>query len=83
MMRECDMGRIGDAPLHASMLIKAMLPRGRIIVLRQRNFSLYADRFANVRGGDRAPRSSAASRPAGPASKSRRIEVVDVRTGGD
>ncbi len=50
MMRDCDMARINAAPLRASMLIKSMLPRGRIIALRDRNFRRYADCFADVRG---------------------------------
>lgn len=50
MMRDCDMARIDDAPLWASMLIKSVLPRGRIIALRERNFRQYAQHFTGVRG---------------------------------
>ncbi len=50
MMRDCDMARIDDAPLWASMAIKSLLPRGRVIALRQRNFRRYAERFGSVRG---------------------------------
>lgn len=50
MMRDCDMGRIQQTPLWASMSLKSMLPRGRIIARRQRNFSRYAPYFENVAG---------------------------------
>jgi perosamine synthetase len=50
MMRDCDMGRIDQAPLWAAMSIKTMLPRGRIIARRQKNFSRYAPYFANTPG---------------------------------
>jgi perosamine synthetase len=50
MMRDCDMGRIGQTPLWASMSLKSMLPRGRIIARRQRNFSRYAPYFVDAPG---------------------------------
>lgn len=51
MMRDCDMGRIQQRPLAVSMALKAMLPRGRIIARRQRNFALYAERLQGLAGG--------------------------------
>lgn len=50
MMRDCDMARIAQRPLAASMALKAMLPRGRIIALRQRNFAIYAQRLRGLAG---------------------------------
>jgi perosamine synthetase len=50
MMRDCDMDRIKQAPLWASMLLKFILPRGRIINRRRENFSRYAMHFANIAG---------------------------------
>jgi perosamine synthetase len=50
MMRDCDMNRISQTPLWASMALKSMLPRGRIIARRQRNFNRYAPYFANTPG---------------------------------
>lgn len=48
MMRECDMARIAQAPLNASMTLKAVLPRGRMITRRQQNFARYARNFDNA-----------------------------------
>ena len=50
MMRVCDMSRIAQAPLGATMTLKTVLPRGRIIVRRQQNFASYARHFAHVEG---------------------------------
>ncbi len=50
MMRNCDMARIDRAPLGATNLIRTLLPRGRIIARRQRNFAAYANYFARVKG---------------------------------
>lgn len=50
MMRDCDMGRILEKPLMASMTLKAVLPRGRVIVQRQANFSAYARLLAGAPG---------------------------------
>lgn len=50
MMQDCDMARIAQAPLWASMILKAVLPRGRIIARRQRNFACYAAHFDGVLG---------------------------------
>lgn len=50
MMRDCDMSRIAQAPLGTTMILKAVLPRGRIIVRRQQNFASYARHFAHVEG---------------------------------
>lgn len=50
MMENCDMGRIALAPLWASRLLAAILPRGRIVSLRQRNFATYAKHLTNVGG---------------------------------
>jgi perosamine synthetase len=50
MMRDCDMNRIKQAPLWISMLLKSILPRGRIINRRRENFSRYAMHFANTAG---------------------------------
>ncbi|MDO9165338.1 MAG: DegT/DnrJ/EryC1/StrS family aminotransferase [Rhodoferax sp.] len=50
MMRDCDMGRISHAPLAASMTLKAVLPRGRVILRRQRNFACYAKHLEDVQG---------------------------------
>lgn len=50
MMHECDMSRISHAPLGASMILKSILPRGRIIARRQQNFASYAGHFAHAEG---------------------------------
>jgi hypothetical protein len=50
MMRSCDMARIAQAPLRATMTLKATLPRGRIITKRQQNFACYARHFATTQG---------------------------------
>jgi hypothetical protein len=52
-MRDCDMSRIDQAPLLASMVIKSVLPRGRIISRRQRNFELYASQLSSSGNGAR------------------------------
>ncbi len=41
MMEGCNMARIRHRPLAVSMLLRRMLPRGRIIAQRQRNFGIY------------------------------------------
>lgn len=50
MMRDCDMARISQSPLWASMTLKSVLPRGRMVVRRQENFACYAKYFDGVRG---------------------------------
>ena len=50
MMRQCDMARIGDAPLYVSRLLQRVLPRRRIVELRRRNYALYARHFGAVAG---------------------------------
>lgn len=50
MMQDCDMARITQAPLGASMTLKSILPRGRIIARRQGNFAIYARNFQDVPG---------------------------------
>lgn len=50
LMRDSDMARIALAPLGATRLLKALLPRGRIIARRQQNFATYAGYFAQVKG---------------------------------
>ena len=50
MMQNCDMDRINRTPLWTTRLLKTILPRGRIITHRQRNFALYATYFDGVRG---------------------------------
>ncbi len=50
MMRDCDMARIAQSPLKASMALGALLPRGRIIVRRQQNYDCYAHHLKNVPG---------------------------------
>ena len=50
MLEACDMARIDRRPLAISMLLRRMLPRGRIITQRQRNFSLYAEMLSDLNG---------------------------------
>lgn len=50
MIQSCDMARIAQAPLWATLALNTMLPRGRIIARRQQNFARYAARFAQVKG---------------------------------
>lgn len=50
MMRDCDMRRMDQSPLWASFILKNILPRGRIIIQRQINFSIYTSYFSNVLG---------------------------------
>lgn len=50
MMDNCDMGRIGHAPLWSSMVLKSILPRGRIISQRQKNFACYAKHLDKLQG---------------------------------
>jgi dTDP-4-amino-4,6-dideoxygalactose transaminase len=50
MMQSCDMGRIAQVPLNATMVLKSVLPRGRIITRRRDNFARYAVHFGNVVG---------------------------------
>lgn len=51
MMDNSDMGRIRLRPLAISMLLRALLPRGRIVAQRQRNYTLYAELLTTVAGG--------------------------------
>jgi len=62
LMRECDMARIEHTPLLVSKVIDRMLPRGRIIAQRQRNFARYARHARELGSGARA----LFDRPAGP-----------------
>lgn len=50
LIQDCDMARIAQTPLWASMTLKSVLPRGRIINRRQQNFACYARHFAHVVG---------------------------------
>jgi len=50
MIVDCDMGRIADAPVLSTRLIRASLPRGNNIRRRQRNFARYARHFVSVSG---------------------------------
>lgn len=50
MMRDCDMARIVQASPWASMILKAVIPHGRIITRRQKNFSIYARHFERTQG---------------------------------
>lgn len=50
MMRDCDMGRIRQKPLWAAMTLKAVLPRGRVILQRQRNYRVYGNLLINAQG---------------------------------
>jgi dTDP-4-amino-4,6-dideoxygalactose transaminase len=50
LMRDSDMARIAMTPLGATRMLKALLPRGRIIARRQQNFATYAGFFAQVNG---------------------------------
>lgn len=64
MLLSCDMGRIAQRPLLASMVLKNMLPRGRIIKQRQRNYAIYAEMLAAVPGA--RPLKPGPIRPAAP-----------------
>lgn len=50
MMAISDMGRIARRPLGASLAIRRILPRGRVIARRQRNFAIYLELFAGLPG---------------------------------
>ena len=50
VMRDCDMDRIGAAPLWASMALNRTLPRQRVLARRRENFAQYRQAFANVPG---------------------------------
>ena len=50
MMKVCDMARISQKPSIATLTFKRLLPRGRIIANRQRNYAEYARRFKDVQG---------------------------------
>ncbi|MBK7549762.1 MAG: DegT/DnrJ/EryC1/StrS aminotransferase family protein [Rhodoferax sp.] len=50
MMRDCDMARRAESPLWTTVALKAMLPRGRVIIRRQQNFASYARHFTNIQG---------------------------------
>lgn len=50
-MRGSDMARIGLRPLIASRLIGQLLPRGRIIAQRARNFGRFAQLLTDLPGG--------------------------------
>ena len=48
MMTSCDLNRVNSKPLLSSMLIRRILPRGRIIATRRRNFALYAKLLSDL-----------------------------------
>jgi hypothetical protein len=50
MMRDCDMGRIDQKPLGAAMTLKAILPRGRVILQRQKNYRIYDRLLSDAKG---------------------------------
>jgi dTDP-4-amino-4,6-dideoxygalactose transaminase len=50
MFASCDMSRINQRPLAAAMQLRRVLPRGRIIALRQRNFELYGQLLNGMDG---------------------------------
>jgi perosamine synthetase len=50
MMQDCDMARVTFAPLWATKILNACLPRGRIVARRQRNFACYARRLIALKG---------------------------------
>lgn len=50
MMLDCDMSRVEDAPLWASMALSRHLPRARIVRRRRENYAMYGDAFAQVPG---------------------------------
>ncbi|MEO8118244.1 MAG: DegT/DnrJ/EryC1/StrS family aminotransferase [Rhodoferax sp.] len=50
MMEGCNMARIRQRPLATSMLLRRVLPRGRIIAQRQRNFSIYSQLLSDLTG---------------------------------
>lgn len=50
MMAGCDMVRIRQRPLAVSMLLRRILPRGRIIDQRQRNFDIYFRLLSGLAG---------------------------------
>lgn len=53
LMRESDMQRVQDRPLFVSRLLNALLPRGRIVARRKRNFARYAEHFKAYGHGTR------------------------------
>ncbi|MBP7780301.1 MAG: DegT/DnrJ/EryC1/StrS aminotransferase family protein [Burkholderiaceae bacterium] len=50
MMQDCDMARRAQSPLWTTVTLKAMLPRGRVIIRRQQNFASYARHFGDIQG---------------------------------
>ena len=54
MLRICDMGRIGNAPLGVSLMLNRGLSRGRIAARRRENFDRYAQYFSSVSGAQPA-----------------------------
>lgn len=64
MLQDCDMGRIAQKPLLASMVLKSLLPRGRIIKQRQRNYAIYAEMLAALPGAH--PLKATPAQPAAP-----------------
>jgi len=50
MLESCDMARISRRPLAASMMLRNLLPRGRIIAQRQRNFGIFAQLLVDLQG---------------------------------
>jgi perosamine synthetase len=50
MMEGCNMARIRNEPLAVSMVLRRILPRGRIIVQRRRNFDMYFRLLSGLAG---------------------------------
>jgi len=50
MMLACDMGRITRRPASTAVVLKRLLPHGRIITRRRSNYAVYAQYFRQVDG---------------------------------
>lgn len=50
VMHNCDMGRVGNAPVWASMVLNGTLPRQRILARRRDNYARYLQAFSGVEG---------------------------------
>jgi hypothetical protein len=50
LMQECDMGRIQMKPLWISQLLDMILPRGRVITRRRKNFLAYNNFLRQIPG---------------------------------
>lgn len=75
MMRDCNMARIAQRPPAISRGLKAVLPHGRIIARRQRNFALYAEHLRGLAGAQLVRRD--APPPAAPYVFPLRVEDAD------